>query len=69
MVTPRKTTLGFWALLALVVGNMIGSGIYLLPATLAPLGWNQAAGWIVTLGGALCLALVFSGLPFYRRRG
>lgn len=62
MVTPRKTTLGFWALLALVVGNMIGSGIYLLPATLAPLGWNQAAGWIVTLGGALCLALVFARL-------
>lgn len=54
--------LGFWALLALVVGNMIGSGIYLLPATLAPLGWNQAIGWIVTLGGALCLAAVFAGL-------
>lgn len=58
--TTRK--LGFTALLALVVGNMIGSGIYLLPATLAPLGWNQAIGWIVTLGGALCLAVVFAGL-------
>lgn len=54
--------LGFWALLALVVGNMIGSGIYLLPATLAPYGWNQAIGWIVTLIGALCLAAVFAAL-------
>ena len=29
-------TLGPWTALALVVGNMIGSGIYLLPAPLAP---------------------------------
>lgn len=57
-----KRALGFWALLALVIGNMIGSGIYLLPATLAPLGWNQMIGWLITIGGALCLALVFAGL-------
>ncbi len=62
MTGSGKRALGFWALLALVVGNMIGSGIYLLPATLAPLGWNQAIGWIITLGGALCLALVFARL-------
>ena len=54
--------LGFWAVLALCVGNMVGSGIYLLPATLAPLGWNQMAGWLVTIGAALCLALVFARL-------
>ena len=35
MTTTSKRALGFWALLALVIGNMIGSGIYLLPATLA----------------------------------
>ena len=62
MTGSGKRVLGFWALLALVVGNMIGSGIYLLPATLAPLGWNQAIGWIITLGGALCLAVVFARL-------
>ncbi len=62
MTASKTRGLGFWALLALVVGNMIGSGIYLLPATLAPLGWNQAIGWIVTLGGALCLAVVFARL-------
>lgn len=54
--------LGFGMVLALVVGNMIGSGIYLLPATLAPLGWNQLAGWVVTIVGAMCLAAVFAAL-------
>lgn len=48
--------------LALVVGNLIGSGIYLLPATLAPLGVNQLAGWGVTIAGSLCMAYVFARL-------
>ena len=34
---PRKA-LGLWASIALVIGNMIGSGIFLLPASLAPFG-------------------------------
>ena len=29
MTATGKRALGFWALLALVIGNMIGSGIYL----------------------------------------
>lgn len=62
MAQNGKRALGFWALLALVIGNMIGSGIYLLPATLAPLGWNQMIGWLITIVGALSLALVFAGL-------
>lgn len=48
--------------LALVVGNLIGSGIYLLPATLAPLGPNQLAGWGITIAGSLCMAYVFARL-------
>jgi len=47
---------------ALVVGNMIGSGVYMLPASLAPYGWNAVVGWIVTITGALCLAFVFARL-------
>ena len=43
--------------LALVVGNMIGSGIFLLPANLAPYGMNAIWGWLITIGGALCLAI------------
>ena len=52
--------LGFWMCLALVMGNMIGSGVFLLPAALAPFGWDAVLGWILTIGGALCLAFVFS---------
>jgi len=54
--------LGFWMCLALVVGNMIGSGIFLLPANLAPLGLNAIWGWALTIGGAMCLAGVFAAL-------
>lgn len=54
--------LGFWPCLALVVGTIIGSGIFLLPAQLAPFGWNAVLGWLVTIGGALCIAFVFARL-------
>lgn len=47
---------------ALVVGNMIGSGVFLLPASLAPFGGISILGWLVSAGGALCLALVFARL-------
>lgn len=60
MTTTRK--LGFWACVALVVGNMIGSGIFLLPASLAPYGLNALWGWLLTATGAMTLALVFAAL-------
>jgi basic amino acid/polyamine antiporter, APA family len=41
---------------------MIGSGFFLMPATLAPFGWNGVAGWVVTTAAALCLAIVFGSL-------
>lgn len=53
---------GFWMASALVVGNVIGAGIFLLPATLAPYGWNSVLGWGITLVGVLCLAWVFAQL-------
>ncbi|MBV9402388.1 MAG: amino acid permease, partial [Candidatus Eremiobacteraeota bacterium] len=59
---PARRPFGFWICLALVVGNMIGSGVYLLPASLAPFGWAGVAGWLVTIAGALCLAFVFGRL-------
>ena len=58
----ERRQLGFWICLALVVGNMIGSGIFLLPANLAPYGLNAIWGWVITIGGALCLASVFAEL-------
>jgi len=47
---------------ALVMGNMIGSGIFLLPSALAPYGGLSLAGWMVSTVGALALALVFARL-------
>ncbi|WP_242691083.1 amino acid permease [Lysobacter enzymogenes] len=52
--------LGPWTATALVVGNMIGSGVFLLPAALAPFGGASLLGWAVTLAGALLLAFTFA---------
>jgi APA family basic amino acid/polyamine antiporter len=60
--SPQRRVFGFWICMALVVGNMIGSGVYLLPATLAPFGWTGVFGWLLTIAGALCLAYVFARL-------
>jgi basic amino acid/polyamine antiporter, APA family len=54
--------LGFFMSVALVMGNMIGSGVFLLPQGLAPFGWNAIAGWGITIAGALCLAHVLARL-------
>jgi APA family basic amino acid/polyamine antiporter len=47
---------------ALVVGNTIGIGIYVLPASLAPYGFNAMLGWGVTVVGMTVLARVFAQL-------
>ncbi|WP_420382448.1 amino acid permease [Novosphingobium sp.] len=65
-MTSAPRGLGPWMVLALVIGNLIGSGVYLLPATLAPLGTNQIFGWLVTIAGALALATVFARLSARR---
>lgn len=51
--------LGFWSALAIVMGCMIGSGVLLLPANLAPFGWNSVLGWGLTIIGCVALAAVF----------
>lgn len=54
--------LGLWMAAALVVGNMIGSGVFLLPSSLAPYGGISIVGWLFTATGAMLLALVFARL-------
>jgi APA family basic amino acid/polyamine antiporter len=56
-LTPKRK-LGFVMCVALVVGNMIGTGIFQLPRDLAPLGWNSVYGWLATIAGTLCVLLV-----------
>ncbi|HZG18137.1 MAG TPA: amino acid permease, partial [Candidatus Bathyarchaeia archaeon] len=59
---------GFLLLTAFVVGNMVGSGIFMLPGTLAqtasPLGITLA--WLLTGLGVLMIALVFGNLSVRR---
>ena len=57
-----KKKLGLAAALALVVGNMVGSGVFLLPATLAPYGWSAMGGWMIALVGTLALAGCYAAL-------
>jgi APA family basic amino acid/polyamine antiporter len=59
---PRTRSLGLGAATALVVGNMIGSGVFLLPASLARYGGLALAGWLASGTGAVLLALVFARL-------
>lgn len=58
----RDQKLGIWMSIALVIGNMIGAGIFLLPATLADYGGISILGWLVSACGALVLARVFGRL-------
>jgi APA family basic amino acid/polyamine antiporter len=59
---PSRRQLGVWICTALVVGNMIGSGVFLLPASLGSYGGISIVGWVASTGGALALALVFARL-------
>ncbi|MFO1392804.1 MAG: amino acid permease [Steroidobacteraceae bacterium] len=54
--------LGFWMCTALVVGNTIGMGIFLLPASLAPYGFNALIGWGITVAGMTVVARIFARL-------
>jgi len=58
----RPEDIGFWMAVAIVMGNMIGSGVFLLPASLAPFGGVSLVGWLVSTAGSICLALVFARL-------
>ena len=58
--------LGLFMAVALVVGNMIGSGVFTLPSAMAGVSVTNGAGsmlaWVFTGVGAVVLALVFANL-------
>src|SRR4051794_17991655 len=41
---------------------MIGSGIFLLPVRLSPLGMNAVDGWVISISGALTIAFALASL-------
>lgn len=63
-MSTNTNKLGLWVLTALVVGNMVGSGIFMLPSQLAAVASPGGAllAWILTGAGVLFTALVFGNL-------
>jgi APA family basic amino acid/polyamine antiporter len=61
-MSQKKQLLSLPMAIALVVGNMIGSGIFLLPASMASYGGVSALGWLFSSTGALLLAVTFAWL-------
>jgi len=68
VAAPADDKLSLRALTALVLGSMIGSGIFALPATFARAtgGLGAMIAWVIAGGGMLMLAFVFQNLS--RRR-
>jgi arginine:ornithine antiporter / lysine permease len=55
---------GLWILTTFVIGNMVGGGIFMLPANLAQVSspWGSTLAWIATGLGVFMIALVFGNL-------
>jgi basic amino acid/polyamine antiporter, APA family len=62
MTKSAKEQIGLWTATSLVVGNMIGSGVFLLPSALAIYGGISLVGWLFSTIGAMVLAILFSYL-------
>lgn len=58
---PRRK-LGLFLATMLVASNMVGSGIFLLPASLASFGSMTTLGWLLAAAGALLVARVLGRL-------
>lgn len=58
----KSNKMGPVLLTALVASNMMGSGVFLLPASLAKIGSISSLGWLITTVGALALAWLFARL-------
>ena len=56
----KSQKIGLLTTTSLVVGNMIGVGIFVLPAVLSSYGSISLLGWVFTATGALILAKIFS---------
>ncbi|TCL05246.1 amino acid permease [Sodalis ligni] len=64
MANTTENKLSIWSLSALVVGSMVGAGIFSLPATFgrATGGFGALIAWGIAGGGMLMLAFVFQSL-------
>ncbi|MEI9921510.1 MAG: amino acid permease [Bacteroidota bacterium] len=61
-----ESKVGLLTATCLVVGNMIASGVFMLPATLSGYGAISLVGWVISCIGALAMAFVLSWLSRLR---
>lgn len=66
LAETREKGLGPLTATFLVAGNMVGSGLFLLPASLASVGSASLIGWAIAGAGAMALAGVFAILGAIR---
>ncbi len=63
MAKPVNTKkIGLWTCTSLVAGNMIGAGVFLMPAAMAPFGSIGLLGWLFSAIGSFFIARVFANL-------
>lgn len=62
MPQDDSNKIGVVAATLMVAGNMMGSGVFMLPANLAGIGSIALLGWLLTCVGAIALALTFAKL-------
>jgi basic amino acid/polyamine antiporter, APA family len=53
---------GFWTATALVIGGVIGAGIFVLPSQMAEFGWTGVAAWVLGAAGAIVIARVLASV-------
>jgi amino acid transporter len=63
-MSSGSTKMGLSSLTVFVAVNMMGSGVFLLPANLASIGSISILGWIITTVGSVLLALCFAKMGF-----
>jgi len=54
--------IGLFSATMLVAGNMIGSGIFMMPTTMASIGGIASLGWLIAVPGAFVIGYVFARL-------
>ena len=62
----KDVKIGLFFATCIVAGNMIGSGIFLLPSALAQLGSASVLAWFIAGLGAAVLALMYARLALIR---
>ncbi|CZF79767.1 putrescine-ornithine antiporter [Grimontia marina] len=64
-MASEQNKMGLVGLTTIVTVNMMGSGIIMLPASLAQTGAISLLSWVVTALGAMCIAYAFAKCGMY----